>query len=218
MENLLFLLEGFVLLLLLNSRTHSIHCPNRGLHWCLHIKIEKQDLYPLCRSDFKKRWHIIPTGWMIQAEYIHVCFVLFLHFKRISISHRLIKLATTAVSIMFIRFSIFLSRLSQGRGFVIQSSIFNETGWCLFCPPVHLSLEAVKLLIFQLEKLAWGKLPMGQSLVDGSGVSNPVTKKRGGLWLLGSVKQTKVQTNKSAAWKRNHSEPYTVAGLWQCGH
>lgn len=37
---------------------------------------------------------------------------------------------------------------------------------------------------------------MGQSLVGGLGVSNPVTKDRGGLWLLGSVKQTKMQMNK----------------------
>lgn len=65
---------------------------------------------------------------MIQAEYVHACCVLFLHDKKVGISHHLIKVATAAVSVMFIRFSLFLRRLFLGKGSVIQSSAFNETG------------------------------------------------------------------------------------------
>lgn len=58
-------------------------------------------------------------------------YVLFFFFplKKIGINHHLIKLAPIAVSIISIRFSIFLRRLFGGGGWsVIQSFILNETG------------------------------------------------------------------------------------------
>lgn len=188
MQNLLWwllLLEGFVFLSYWILGPIHIHvfrgvfmdiCPWRG---------GRKKGPPLCRIDCKNRWSVTLSRWMIQAGYVHVCFVRFSsHYKRIGISHHVTKLASIAVSIIFIRFSVFLRRLFfffWGRG-VIQSFILNETGWCQFCPPVHRSLEIMILFISHTSWLGASfrteaaKLPICGSLVNGSGVSRPVTK------------------------------------------